>query len=59
MAGNREQLVMRGSVYYLGKTKLFSSFSFGLEYVWLLLTIIHESRPKPFHFGIVDEVVLS
>jgi len=43
-------------VYYLGRTKLFSSFSFGLEYVWLLLTIIHESRPKPFHFGIVDEV---
>ena len=46
-------------MYYLGKTKLFSSSFFGLEYVWLLLTIIHESRPKPFHFGIVDEVVLS
>lgn len=34
----------------------FLLFLFGLEYVWLLLTIIHESRPKPFHFGIVDEV---
>lgn len=26
------------------------------DMLWLLVTILHESRPKPFRFAIVDEV---